>query len=100
MYGHDLQRVRFYDTEHCLNDKGFNLSIRNSLLQETNRFIYYSKTFAVNELITMSIMPDKTRVLLLLLFCITVINGQTKDELLEYLAEDKCETLGVRFGII
>ena len=48
----------------------------------------------------MSIMPDKTRVLLLLVFCITVINGQTKDELLEYLTEDKCETLGVRFGII
>jgi hypothetical protein len=31
---------------------------------------------------------------------LTVINGQTKDELLEYLTEDKCETLGVRFGII
>jgi hypothetical protein len=44
----------------------------------------------------MSIMADKTRVLLL--FCITVINGQTKDELLEYLTEDKSETLGVRFG--
>ena len=48
----------------------------------------------------MSIMQDTTRVLLLLLFCITVINGLTKDELLGNLAEDKCETLGVRFGII
>ena len=76
------------------------MSIRNSLLQETSRFIYYSKTFAVNELTTMSIMQDTTRVLLLLLFCITVINGQTKDELLGNMAEDKCETLGVRFGII
>jgi len=49
-------------------------------------------------------MQDKTSVHFLLIFCVLVINGQakielTKGELLEYLAENKCEHLGVRFVI-